>query len=124
LNKVNSSKQELLNKLENQIKRQIQLGWKSRLVKIGLEDTLSQIKKGKKGIVILAKDFSERSKRKLFNIFDGKYFYFLTKENLGKMLGKQQVGIIFIPYNKFSLKLENLLNQYLTLQGGNSSCQR
>ncbi|HIE58454.1 MAG TPA: hypothetical protein EYH43_04415 [Persephonella sp.] len=123
LKKVELSKEELLNKLEKQIINQIQLGWKSRLVKIGLEDTLLQIKKGKKGIVILANDFSYRSKRKLFNVFNDKYFYFLTKEKLGKILGKQEVGILFIPYNKFSLKLENLLNQYLTLKGGNNSCQ-
>jgi len=124
LNKVSLSKEELINKLEKQIINQIQLGWKSRLIKIGLHDTLIQIKKGKRGIVILAKDFSDRSKRKLFNVFDGKYFYFLTKDKLGKILGKQEVGILFIPYNKFSLKLENLMNQYLTLKGGNSSCQR
>jgi len=123
LKKVELSKEELLNKLEKQIINQIQLGWRSRLVKIGLEDTLMQIKKGKKGIAILAKDFSDRSKRKLFNVFNGKYFYFLTKEKLGKILGKQEVGVLFIPYNRFSLKLENLLNQYLTLKGGNSSCQ-
>lgn len=123
MKKVELSKEELLNKLEKQIINQIQLGWKSRLVKIGLEDTLLQIKKGKKGIVILANDFSYRSKRKLFNVFNDKYFYFLTKEKLGKILGKQEVGILFIPYNKFSLKLENLLNQYLTLKGGNNSCQ-
>lgn len=123
MNKINLTKEELLNKLEKQIVSQIQLGWRSRLVKIGLEDTLEQVKKGKKGIVILAKDFSERSKRKLFNVFKGKCYYFLTKAKLGKILGKQEVGVLFIPYNRFSLKLENLLNQYLTLQGGNSSCQ-
>lgn len=123
LKKVELSKEELLNKLEKQIINQIQLGWRSILVKIGLEDTLMQIKKGKRGIAILAKDFSERSKRKLFNVFNGKYFYFLTKEKLGKILGKQEVGVLFIPYNRFSLKLENLLNQYLTLKGGNTSCQ-
>ncbi len=118
LNKItNENKQSLKNKLEKEIVSLIQLGWRSRLIKIGFEDTDKEFKKGKKGFLILAKDLSENSRKKILRkCIESNdkcaYFEFLTKENLGKFLGKKSVGIIFIPEAKLGIKIKNLLNKY------------
>ncbi len=110
--------------LFKQILNFLQLGWRSRQIKIGLDDVLKEIKKGRKGYIILAKDFSERSKRKLFNAYQGEVLEFSNKSTLGEALGKREVGLIFIPYNNYGSKLKDLLRNYQTLEGGNDGCQK
>ena len=116
------------NKVKSQLEKQIlnflQLGWRSRQIKIGLDDTLKELKKGRKGYIILAKDFSERSKRKLFNAYQGETLEFSDKSTLGTALGKKEVGLIFVPYNSYGNKLKTLLQNYQTLEGGNNGCQK
>ena len=110
--------------LKKQVINHIQLGWRSRLIKIGYEDTEKEIKKGKKGFLILATDVAERTKRNILRLFDGEYFQIFLKEELGQFIGKKTVGIIFVPETKFGLKLKSLVKQFLDLEGGNVNCQR
>ncbi len=105
--------------LEIQLKKQIvnllQLGWRSRQIKIGFDDSLNEIRSGKKGFLILAEDIAERTKRNILREFKGDYFEIFKKAEIGKFLGRGEVGIIFVPETKFGLKLKNLLRQYLQL---------
>ncbi|RMD45197.1 MAG: hypothetical protein D6831_03920, partial [Aquificota bacterium] len=102
-------------KLRKQIIGLIQLGWRSRHIKIGFDDTLKEIRKGKKGFLILAEDVAERTKRNILREFQGDYFCIFKKSQLGNFIGKGEVGIVFVPETKFGLKLKNLLVQYLEL---------
>lgn len=118
LNKItNENEQSLKNKLEKEIVSLIQLGWRSRLIKIGFEETEKAFLKGKKGFLILAKDLSENSRKKILRkCIESNdkctYFEFHTKEDLGKILGKKSVGIIFVPKTKLGIKIQSLLNKY------------
>lgn len=97
------------------IRSLIQLGWKGRLIKIGYDDTLKSLKKGEKGFLIIVKDISKRTKRNILYKYDGDYFEIFTKKELGNMIGKKEVGIIFIPENKYGLKLKDSLQKALQL---------
>jgi len=114
--------------LKDQIKRQlishIQIGWRGRILKIGYDQTEKEIKKGKKGFIIFASDVAERTKRNILRLFNGDYFVIFTKEELGNLIGKKNVGIIFVPETKFGLKLKSLIKQFLDLEGGNVNCQK
>ena len=108
-------KEKIKDTLKRQIINLIQLGWRSRQIVIGFDDALYQIRKGKKGYLILAKDIAERTKRNILREYKGEYFQLFTKLELGSFIGRGEVGIIFVPETKFGLKLKNLLKQYLEL---------
>ncbi len=101
--------------LEKQIINLLQIGWRSRQIKIGFDDTVKELEKGKKGFLILAEDISDRTKRNILRKTKVEYFQIFTKLSLGYALGRGEVGIIFVPETKFGLKLKNLLKQYLQL---------
>ncbi len=106
---------EVIEQLQKQIVQLIQLGWRSRIIKIGFESSKEEIKKGKKGFLILAGDIAERTKRHILELFKGDYYIIFTKEQIGSFIGKKNVGIVFVPENKFGIKLKNLIKQYLEL---------
>jgi ribosomal protein L7Ae-like RNA K-turn-binding protein len=108
-------KEEVEEQIKKQIIQLIQLGWRSRIIKIGFDSTKSEIEKGKKGFLILAEDIANRTKRNILELFKGDYYILFTKEQLGSFIGKKNVGIIFIPETKFGIKLKNLIKQYLEL---------
>ncbi len=101
--------------LKKQIINLLQLGWRSRQIKIGFDDSIKEIRKGKKGFLILAEDVAERTKRNILREHKGDYFQLFKKLEIGHFLGRGEVGIIFVPETKFGLKLKNLLRQYLEL---------
>ena len=105
----------MIEQLRKQIIQLIQLGWRSRIIKIGFDSSKAEIEKGKKGFLILAEDIAERTKRHILELFKGDYYILFTKKQIGSFLGKKNVGIIFIPENKFGVKLKNLIKQYLEL---------
>jgi len=116
---------EVIENLMKNIKNLIQLGWRSRLIKIGYDDTLKELKKGVKGFLILAEDLSKRTKRNILYKYKGDFYEIFTKKEIGKMLGKEEVGIIFVPENKYGLKLKGLIEKYLILDNRRySSCQK
>ncbi len=115
---------EIIGSIEKNIKNLIQLGWKSRLIKIGYDDTLKELKKGIKGFLIIAEDLSKRTKRNILYKYEGDFFEIFNKKEIGKMLGKKEVGIIFVPENKYGLKLKKLIKDLYLIIGGNSSCQK
>jgi len=91
------------------IKNLIQIGWKGRLIKISLEEALKN--KNKKGFIILAEDSSENTKKKVINNFK-EYYILFKKEEIGALLGKKEVAVVFVPYNKFGINLKNLIQSY------------
>ncbi len=101
--------------LKKQIINLLQIGWRSRQIRIGFDDTLKELEKGKKGFIILATDIAERTKRNILRMHKGEVFQLFTKLEIGNFLGRGEVGIIFVPETKFGLKLKNLLKQYLEL---------
>ncbi len=104
---------EVKKQLEKQIINLLQLGWRSRVIKIGFDDTLNELKAEKKGFLILARDISKRTKRNILYKYDGEYYELFSKEDLGKFLGKKEVGIIFIPDTKFGKKIKDTVEKYL-----------
>ncbi|WP_457622871.1 hypothetical protein [Persephonella sp.] len=112
------------NKLMEQIIRHIQIGWRGRIIKIGYDNAFNEIQKGTKGFLILSTDLAERTKRNILRLFRGDYYQIFKKEELGRFLGKEKVGIIFVPETKFGLKLKGLIEQFLATEGGNVNCQK
>ncbi len=110
------NKESIKHQIEKQILNLLQLAWKGRLIKIGYDDIVEELKKGKKGFLIIAKDVSKRTKRNILFKYEGEYFEIFTKEILGSSLGKKEVGIIFIPETKLGLKIKELLNKYEQLK--------
>lgn len=108
--------EEIKKNLLKQIKNFIQIGWRGRLIKIGFDDTVKEIKKGKEGFLILAGDIAERTKRNILKLGNLEYYQLFTKDELGSFIGKKEVGIIFVPHNKFGLKLKSLIAQYFELE--------
>ncbi|WP_457642833.1 L7Ae/L30e/S12e/Gadd45 family ribosomal protein [Persephonella sp.] len=102
--------------LKKQIVSLLQIGWRGRLIKIGYDETEKELKKGRKGFLIIATDIAERTKRNILRLKDFEYYQLFTKEEIGKYLGKKEVGIIFVPLNKFGLKLKGLIAQYKELE--------
>ena len=43
------------------------------------------------------------------------YFELFSKEDLGKFLGKKEVGIVFIPDTKFGRKIKEKITKYLSI---------
>ncbi len=101
-----------------QIINLIQIGWRGRIIRIGYDEAVKQIKKGKKGFLIIAEDIAERTKRNILKEGKPQYYQIFTKEELGSFIGKKEVGIIFVPETKFGLKLKGLIAQYFELKGG------
>ena len=106
---------EIKEKLKNEIINLIQLGWRSRIIKIGFDDVLNELKQGKEGFLILAEDISKRTKRNILFKYKGDYFELFTKKDLGKFIGKREVGIIFVPNTKFGKKLKEKIEKYLEI---------
>ena len=102
--------------LEKQIINLLQLGWRSRVIKIGFDDTIKELKNNKNGFLILAKDISQRTKRNILFKYSGKYYELFTKKELGSFIGKREVGIIFIPYTKFGKKLKEKIEKYIEIK--------
>jgi predicted RNA-binding protein YlxR (DUF448 family) len=114
-NKFGIDKMETKEQLKKQIMNLIQLGWRSRAITIGFEDTIRELKKGKKGFLILAEDISDRTKRNILYKFEGDHFHLFTKDELGRFIGKREVGIIFVPEGKFGRKLKETIRKYLQI---------
>jgi len=112
------SEEEIKNRILKQIINLIQIGWRGRIISIGYDDTVKQIRRGKKGFLIIAEDIAERTKRNILEEGKLQYFQIFTKEELGSFIGKKEVGIIFVPETKFGLKLKGLIAQYFELKGG------
>ncbi len=108
-------KEEVIDQLERQIIQLIQLGWRSRIIKIGFDSLKKEVEKENKGFLIIAEDIADRTKRHILELFKGDYYFLFTKEQIGSFIGKKNVGILFIPENKFGVKLKNLIKQYLEL---------
>ena len=113
---MKKEKEEIKQALLKQIISLIQIGWRGRLIKIGYEDTQKELEKGKKGFLIIAEDIAERTKRNILRERNTEFYQLFTKEQLGKFIGKKEVGIIFVPLNKFGLKLKGLIAQYFELE--------
>ncbi len=105
-------KDKLKQQIEKQIISLLQLGWRSRQIKIGYDDVLFALKKGQKGFLILAEDISKRTQRNILFKYTGDYYKLFTKDKLGRAIGKNEVGIIFIPQNKYGQKLKQLIEKY------------
>ncbi|WP_457621250.1 L7Ae/L30e/S12e/Gadd45 family ribosomal protein [Persephonella sp.] len=110
--------------LKKQIISHIQIGWRGRIIHIGYDQAEKEIKRGKKGFLIIATDVAERTKRNILSLLNGDYYQIFTKRELGSFIGKENVGIIFVPETKFGLKLKSLIKQFLDLEGGSVNCQR
>ncbi|RUM58521.1 MAG: 50S ribosomal protein L7ae [Persephonella sp.] len=106
---------DVVKQLEKQIINLLQIGWRSRIIKIGFDDTLKELKANKKGFLILAKDISKRTKRNILFKYNGDYFELFSKKDLGDFLGKNEIGIIFVPENKFGKKLKEIIKKYLEI---------
>ncbi|SNZ09517.1 Ribosomal protein L7Ae [Persephonella hydrogeniphila] len=113
---VKIPEEEIEKKLLKQIINLIQIGWRGRIITIGYDETVKQIKKGRKGFLILAEDIAERTKRNILKEGNLEYFQLFTKSQLGNFIGKKEVGIIFVPTTKFGLKLKGLIAQYFELK--------
>ena len=113
---MKKEKGEIKQALLKQIISLIQIGWRGRLIKIGYEDTQKELQKDRKGFLIIAEDIAERTKRNILRERNTEFYQLFTKEQLGKFIGKKEVGIIFVPLNKFGLKLKGLIAQYFELE--------
>ncbi|MBK3333018.1 hypothetical protein GWK41_08045 [Persephonella atlantica] len=113
---VNLPKEQIEKQLERQIINLLQLAWRGRIIKIGYDEAEKALKKGKKGFLIIAEDIAERTKRNILRVGNVEYFQLFNKLLLGSFIGKQEVGIIFVPETKFGLKLKSLIAQYTELK--------
>ncbi|WP_457625421.1 ribosomal L7Ae/L30e/S12e/Gadd45 family protein [Persephonella sp.] len=113
---INIPEEEIKKRILKQIVSLIQIGWRGRIISIGYDDTVKQIKKGKKGFLIIAEDIAERTKRNILKEGNLEYYQLFTKSELGSFIGKKEVGIIFVPMTKFGLKLKSLIAQYFELK--------
>jgi len=109
-------REQILKQLENRINQLLQIGWRGRIITIGYDEVEKLLNKNKKGFLILAEDLAERSKRNILRDRDIQFYHFSTKGKLGSLIGRGEVGIVFVPDTKFGLKLKNLLNQYNQIQ--------
>jgi ribosomal protein L7Ae-like RNA K-turn-binding protein len=115
-NRFGIDKMDIKENLKKQILNLIQLGWRGRGITIGFEDTINELKRGKKGFLILAEDISDRTKRNILYKYEGDYFQLFSKDELGRAIGKREVGIIFIPEGKFGNKLKALIKKYKEIE--------
>ncbi|NPA12920.1 MAG: hypothetical protein GXO45_02910 [Aquificae bacterium] len=113
---VKMDREQILKQLENRINQLLQIGWRGRIITIGYDEVEKLLNKNKKGFLILAEDLAERSKRNILRDRDIQFYHFSTKGKLGSLIGRGEVGIVFVPDTKFGLKLKNLLNQYNQIQ--------
>jgi len=111
-NRFGIDKMEVKEHLRKQIVNLIQLGWRSRAIKIGFDDVVNELKKGKGGFLILAEDISDRTKRNILFKYKGDFFQLFSKKELGEFIGKREVGVIFVPEGKFGNKLKELIKKY------------
>ena len=93
---------------ERKIDTLLQLSFRARKIKFGYEN-VNKVKGDT--FVIIAKDLSENTKRYILNRFKGEVFQYKTKEELGKLFGKNQVGVIILPKNELNLKIKEIFKK-------------
>ena len=93
---------------ERKIDTLLQLSFRARKIKFGYEN-VNKVKGDT--FVIIAKDLSENTKRYILNRFKGEVFQYKTKEELGRLFGKNQVGVIILPRNELNLKIKEIFKK-------------
>ena len=93
---------------ERKIDTLLQLSFRARKIKFGYEN-VNKVKGDT--FVIIAKDLSENTKRYILNRFKGEVFQYKTKEELGRLFGKNQVGVIILPKNEINLKIKEIFKK-------------
>ncbi|WP_028950781.1 50S ribosomal protein L7 [Sulfurihydrogenibium subterraneum] len=93
---------------EKKIDTLLQLSFRAGKIRFGYEN-INKVKGGT--FVIIAKDLSENTKRYILNRFKGEIFQYKTKEELGRLFGKNQVGVIILPRNELNLKIKEIFKK-------------
>lgn len=86
----------------------LQLSFKARKIKFGYEN-IDKVKGDT--FVIIAKDLSENTKRYILNKFKGDIYQYKTKKDLGRLFGKNEVGVIILPKNELNLKIKEIFKK-------------
>lgn len=84
----------------------LRLAYKSRSLKFGY-DNLKKLKG--KYFLILASDLSENTKRNIIKLDKFEIFTFKTKEELGKIFSKSNIGVVAVLENNLGLEIKRLL---------------
>lgn len=93
---------------ERKIDSLLQISFKAHKIRFGYEN-VNRIKGDT--FVIIAKDLSENTKRYILNRFKGEIFQYKTKEELGRLFGKNEVGVIILPRNELNLKIKEIFKK-------------
>ncbi len=104
-----------MNKIDNMIGFAVRSG----NISLGYKITKEDIKNNRVYLVIVAKDVSTKIKEKVENFIGDKDVYYIqykTKEELGKLLGKNLVGVFGIKDGNMTSYIIDLINQEVSYE--------
>jgi ribosomal protein L7Ae-like RNA K-turn-binding protein len=94
---------------ERKLDSLLQLSFKARKLKFGYEN-IDKVKG--KAFIIVAKDLSENTKKHILKRFKGDIFTYKTKNELGNLFGKNEIGVIILPENEINLKIKEIFRRF------------
>lgn len=94
---------------ERKIDSLLQISYKAKKLKFGYEN-VGKIKG--KAFLIVAKDLSENTKKHILKKFKGEIFTYKTKKDLGALFGKNEVGVIILPFNQINLEIKEIFRRF------------
>jgi len=112
---------ELEQKINRKIASLLGMARKSGLVAAGFDSAIEAAVKDAGGLVIMAQDLSENTKRKAMEEgtgFTGRLVEYSTKDMLGSMLGMDPVGIVFIKNKELSDSLRKEIRRLINVRRG------
>ena len=104
-----------MNKIDNMIGFAVRSG----NISLGYNITKADINNDKVYMVIVANDISTKLKGKIENFIGNKDIYYIqyrTKEELGKLLGKNLVGVLGIKEGNMTNYIIDLINQEVSYE--------
>ena len=112
---------ELDQKINRKIASLLGMARKSGLVAAGFDSAIEAAKRDTGGLLILALDLSENTKKKAMEEgagFAGRLVEYSTKDMLGSMLGMDPVGIVFIKNRELSDSLKKEIRRLINIRRG------
>jgi len=112
---------ELDQKINRKISSLLGMARKSGLVAAGFDSAIEAAMRDTAGLVIMAQDLSENTKKKAMEEgagFTGRLVEYSTKDMLGSMLGMDPVGIVFIKNKELSDSLKKEIRRLINIRRG------
>src|SRR6056297_390249 len=103
----------------NKVNNMIGFAVKSGNISLGYKITKSDIKNNRVFMIIVANDISTKIKEKIETFIENKDIYYIqysSKEELGKLLGKNLVGVLGIKDRNMTKYIIDLINQEVSYE--------